>query len=67
MPHWFDWFYFLVYLLAYSNSAINPIIYSGLNRVYEKGSFFLELQGVPFFFAYFLVNLFLQLETNMVM
>ncbi len=26
-----------------------------------------EVQGVPFFFAYFLVNLFLQLETNMVM
>jgi hypothetical protein len=25
------------------------------------------IQGVPFFFAYFLVNLFLQLETNMVM
>jgi hypothetical protein len=25
------------------------------------------VQGVPFFFAYFLVNLFLQLETNMVM
>jgi hypothetical protein len=27
----------------------------------------LKVQCVPFFFAYFLVNLFLQLETNMVM
>ena len=36
MPYWFDWVYFLVYLLAYSNSAINPIMYSGLNKTYEK-------------------------------
>ncbi|CAF0737775.1 unnamed protein product [Brachionus calyciflorus] len=36
MPTWFNWFYFLVYLLAYSNSAINPIIYTGLNKFYKK-------------------------------
>ena len=41
MPSWFNWVYFLVYLLAYSNSAINPIIYTGLNKLYTKGNFFI--------------------------
>ncbi|RNA12392.1 substance-P receptor-like [Brachionus plicatilis] len=36
MPSWFNWVYFLVYLLAYTNSAINPVIYTGLNKFYRK-------------------------------
>ncbi len=40
---------------------------SSSNFDQQKVSVWYHLQGVPFFFAYFLVNLFLQLETNMVM
>ena len=37
MPKWFDWVYFVVYLLAYSNSAINPIFIANLNKFYKTG------------------------------
>ena len=37
MPYWFNWVHFLFYLLAYSNSAINPMINSGLHKHYGKG------------------------------
>ena len=41
MPSWFNWMYFLVFLLAYSSSAINPFIYTGLNKIYKNGKLIL--------------------------
>ena len=37
MPFWFNWVHFLFYLLAYSNSAINPMINYKLNKLYGNG------------------------------
>ena len=39
MPKWFNWLYFMAYLLAYSNSAINPIFIANLNKFYKAGTF----------------------------
>jgi len=37
MPKWFNLSYFVVYLLAYTNSAINPIFIANLNKFYKIG------------------------------
>lgn len=37
LPPWFDPFYFSALMLMYANSAINPIIYGGLNESFRKG------------------------------
>ncbi|KAL5019369.1 hypothetical protein ScPMuIL_005091 [Solemya velum] len=34
---WYDTFTFFSYALAYSNSALNPIIYTGFNQNFRKG------------------------------
>ena len=37
LPWWFDTLDFGAVLLMYSNAAINPIIYGGLNESFRKG------------------------------
>jgi len=37
LPKWYPDFYFFANYIAFSNSAFNPIIYTGFNETFRKG------------------------------
>ncbi len=39
LPSWYNKFSYFANYIAYSNSAFNPIIYTGFNENFKKGEF----------------------------